>query len=429
VLPLNRRTFRQFRIIIGLWILTIFLSSFVFAADGKEDLKYKPGKSAGKSDIILLMAFDWADDPAALELERGFFFALRRVVDSSNVAIIKVESPIECAQACDSLMVPSGPHLIVFAGDDGAAAVVALKSAASHTPILKLTSDAQSVSKLSSSVFEFLPSAAAQGDILGKFAVRNLNVTAAMLLSERDLRGHAAVAGFRHGFAAAGGSIEAARDYAPDASSVRGELTDLFSSQSRLSHGGKPLNEALSSSERTEAFGDSMRGEVLFDQSKADSDTVDSVAVNREGLFFALSTEKLELFSSQLPTVPEGTILLGNSGWINLETLKRHQNALDGMYMVAPLLSQGTDSNSVLSAYMQETKADAGAWELLGLDVGAFVGHLMASAPRNRADVAKALLNAPHFTGAAVIVDFDGSQENKSARILRFEDGVLRVLR
>jgi hypothetical protein len=207
---------------------------------------------------------------------------------------------------------------------------------------------------------------------------------------------------------------------------VRPELAAIFSSDARAAGGRAPITAALTPEERTEAFGDSHRGEVLFSGTENDSASVPPLL--GEGLFFVVSPDKAESFAGQLTLLPKGTVLLGNSSWVNSGALASANANTDGMHIVVPLLPKVIEKDALLAGYEAETGGEANEWELLGLDAGDFVGKVMAS-PRAKQDWAKLIPQMPRFAGRAVEVDFGGSHENRVAQVLRFEDGELVPVR
>jgi hypothetical protein len=380
--------------------------------------------------IALLTGFSYTGDSAAASIERSFVYSLQRTAPQVIVEIVRAESPYEVAAACDTLLRQDALRLIVFAGDEGAAVVTALGAATQHIPVLKLTSDPRSCSRLCPVFFDFLPSGEMQARYLAEFASRDLSVPACMLLTAQDARGRALADGFKQGLKSSKAILEGQRFYPVDTYSVRAGLAALFADSTRLARGGTGLKTALSSEERAQAFGDASRGEVLFTPG-ADSTKVDTIHY-REGLFFAVTPERALEYSKQLPVMPTATMLMGNSSWIDLQEGARLAPALNGMYISAPLLPEESVSDTgliVLDYRMAVGKRTLSAWELLGLDAGEFVGRVLDQSPRKAQEVAKLLSEAPRYVGRATVVDFAGGHENRAARVLRFDNGDLRVIR
>jgi ABC-type branched-subunit amino acid transport system substrate-binding protein len=371
--------------------------------------------------ITLLMSFAWLGDSVAANIEQSFLYAVGQSAPPIKVETVRAGSAYETGIACDSIMKQDGLHLIVFAGDEGCAAVAALKSAEYKIPVLKLTNDFRSFSRLSGSFFEFLPSAEAQSSHLAEFAAKTLDVAGTLALCPQDARGRATMDGFRQGMAESGKLLEASKYYAPDAVSIRTEVEGLFADTVRLSHGGGRVGSALSAEERTELFGDSQKGEVLFS-----SETMDSAAVEitkaHEAFLFSISPDKIDSYAKQLPEMPQGTVLLGNSGWLDLDALNRQRKATEDMYIVVPLLPETADTSEFFRGYKITRSHEISPWELLGLDAGQFVAQVLAKQPKTRSEVMKAMAELK-FAGRAVNVDFKGGHENRRARMMRFENG------
>ena len=70
--------------------------------------------------------------------------------------------PLEATLAAKEWMQRDSIVAVVFAGDEGSAAAVALESNEYRCPTLKLTADARSMTPISPYLIEFLPSAEAQ---------------------------------------------------------------------------------------------------------------------------------------------------------------------------------------------------------------------------------------------------------------------------
>jgi hypothetical protein len=400
-------------------------TTVVAEAAGEKSAGGATSRRVGR--IVLLLAFGDEDGPAAVDLERSFLYATRQTTPGLTCDVVHGESPSQTALLCDSLFKKDGPKLVVFAGDEGSAAVAALKAAAARVPVLKLTSDSRSLTRLSPTLVEFLPSVEAQAEALAEFSVHNLHIGGAMVLCPEDLRGRASSDGFRRGLEAGGRLMDAARFYSADAASIRGDIAETFAKATRVSRGESPLRSALSPAERAEAFGDSTQGEVLLTDRPPDSVAADTSAL-REGFFFALSSDRLDLYSGQLPVLPSGTILLGNSSWMDREALERHRPATEGMYIVVPLLPESQDSTALLIGYEQLKNGPVTAWELLGLDAGEYVGQVL-NAGDGKQEVLKVLTSSPPFEGRAVTVDFRGGRENRAARVLHVVDGELNVVK
>jgi hypothetical protein len=390
-------------------------------SDAAADAAGSKGSSAKDSEgkVVLLLAFAWSEGPAA-NIRRSFTYSARQAYPPFTVDVIHCASPYEATVVCDSVMQKSDPRLVVFAGDEGPAAAVALLSAKYRIPVLKLTSDTRSYTALSPYLFEFLASGERQAQVLGQFAVKELRLAQLMLLSPADTRGDALGSSFRSGVERSGGTVEDGRTYDPETPNVRPELAAIFSSESRTAGGRTPLTAALTPEERAEAFGDSQRGEVLFSGSNDDSTALPPLL--GEGLFFVISPDKAEAYVSQLTLLPKGTLLLGNSSWASLAAPADESANTDGMHIVVPLLPKVIEKDALISGYEAEMRGEANEWELLGLDAGDFVGKVIAGS-RAKQDLAKVIPQMPRFSGRAVEVDFGGAHENRVAKVLRFENG------
>ncbi|MFZ5434517.1 MAG: hypothetical protein ACOZB3_12185 [Calditrichota bacterium] len=394
------------------------------ATDTTDAAIEQPRHMIDKTSIVLLISFAWADDPAARGFEESFLFALRQAGMADRIEIVRAGSPFETATACDSLMPSGGPLLMVFVGDEGSAAAATMLSAEYRAPMLKITGDQRSYTEFSSYVFEFLPAGKTQAELLGRFATIELGLRNIMMLTSRDAKGRALAEGITRAVEDAGETMEATADYDPNDANIRPELATLFSNENRLKRGQPALQTALTPLEREQMFGDATGGDVLF--GALETDTTDTVEVpTTEAFFFVVSPERVETFAAQLPRLPMGTALLGNSSWLNEDALARHNALTNGMYIVAPLLPTGSDTAGLLRQYEDSLGNPASAWELLGLDAGRFVSMVFKQEPRTRSEVMRIVPALTPFTGAAVSVDFSAGRENTKARILHYEFGDL----
>lgn len=378
--------------------------------------------------LVLMLGFLWPDDPAAVGFERAFRFALNHSGYHGSFTVVRPGSPFETAAACDSLGKADGPLLIVFAGDEGLAAAAAFRTVACQLPLLKITADQRSYAEVGPRIFEFLPSGHKQADEMGWFAAKDLGLATAMILAPDDAKGRAHAEGFRDSMTRENGTIEAKQFYPTFATNVRDEITGLFGNEERKARGAPPLQGVLTEEERTTMFGNPLGGEVLF--GRGDSDSLSQFdSAESEGLFFVVVPERVEAYASQLPRLPEGTVLLGNSSWLNEDALARYPSLTEGMYLVAPLLPQGDDTAGLLLSYQESAGSPADEWEFLGLDAGEFTGLVMSRHPRTRKDVVHVLSSMPPFSGAAVEVDFSEGNENRAARIFQYEYGEFHEVR
>jgi hypothetical protein len=375
----------------------------------------------GDTKAVLLISFGWPEGPAE-NIRRSFLYAARQAFPPYTVDIVQCGSPWEATAACDSVMQVSEVRLVVFAGDEGSAASVALLSAKRRVPVLKLTSDTKSFAPFSTHLFELLPSGEKQAEALGQFTVRDLHLAQTMILRSNDARGITLGSSFERGVTNAGGTLDVTRSYEPETQNIRPELAEIFSDQRRLARGAAPLKAALTPEERTEVFGDAHGGEVLF--SGTEEDSTSPAVLTGEGLFVVLTPDKVGSYAAQLTMLPKGTILLGNSSWINPAALSDHDPVTSGMHIVAPLLPKAVAKDGLIDGYEAEKSGEANEWELLGLDAGEFVGKVMNN-PRGRQDLTKIIPQMPRFVGRVVEVDFGGAHENRLAKILRFENGEL----
>lgn len=381
----------------------------------------------GYGEVVLLLSFTWPGDADA-DLLRSFRFAAARANPQLTFDVIQTGSAFEAAAACEGLMQRSDMVLLVFAGDEAAAAPVALMSAQYRVPALKISGGSRPSSRFSPYFFEFLPSGEMQAAALGEFAVRYWGIDNAMALFPDDAFGRAQAEGFRAGLNAAGGNLEAAISYSPELPSIRKDLERALTNELRLARGGAPLFTALSAEERAMAFGDSTGGEVLYLESAADSLRA-APPDPAEVLFISVHPDRLDAYAGQV-TLPSGaTTLLGNSSWINEDVLARYNSATERMFIVAPILPEGLGRSPLLDAYIADGNGAPSDWELLGLDAGDYVGRIMSGDAVQRGTMVDIIAQSPVYTGGSVTVDFAGGRENRAAHILQYVNYELQVVR
>jgi ABC-type branched-subunit amino acid transport system substrate-binding protein len=379
--------------------------------------------------VALIIAYSGAEnDPTAKQMQRSFRYGADYGKKPFPVTIFIVGSAFEAARTAKSLMKQDSLLMVFFAGDEGAALSVALVAKDSKVPVLKLTSDVRSLASFSNEVFEFLPSMETQAVQLGKFAADVQHNKSGMVLSSNDEKGLALAEGFRRGMVSESGVIESEEFYAPESESIRPELEKVFSNLERISKGKTPLKSALTPEERASLFGNAQGGEVLVGDPVTDSLEVDSVK-NEDAFFLALSPERISAYASQMRSLPKKTTLYGNSSWIDPESLAKQSKVTAGMYIAAPLLPEMQESDDVLRLYETAISGKATAWELLGLDAAEFVGTVLETKPINRDAMRRGVVRTCPYFGRVVTVNFLNTQENQSARILRFEDNELKVVR
>jgi ABC-type branched-subunit amino acid transport system substrate-binding protein len=380
-----------------------------------------------EGNVAFIIAFPGAEgDPTARQMLRSFRYVADYGDHPFPVTIIVVSSAYEAAIAAKSLMQDDSLLLLVFAGDESAALGVTFLSNVSKVPVLKLTSDTRTLTTFGSELFEFLPSSATQAAQLGKFAARDLHNQSGMILSSADEKGRALALGFKSGMIAEHGRLESEEYYSPETESVRPDLERVFANKTRISSGKSPLRGALTPEERAELFGNARGGEVLMGDH--DSDIGADSSRGKEALFFGIISEKIDAFSSQLRTLPRDVTFFGNSSWIDNDALSRQSKITDGMFISAPLLPEPLETDDLLRRFETAIGGKATAWELLGLDAAQFVSQVMTKKPQRRSEIRSTILNITPFFGRVVTVKFEGKHENQTARILKYEDGELKVV-
>ncbi|MBU1636146.1 ABC transporter substrate-binding protein [bacterium] len=410
----------------------VFKGEGIAGAASEITSEFEPPPASGRYSltegrVALLLSFPDPDDPSAADLQRGFRFAADYGTEPFPATIARVGSPFEAAGAARDLMNDKDLLLLLFAGDEGSAMAVTLLSREYGVPVVKLNTSAKSFTEFSPLVFELLPSTFAQARSLGEFATNDLHNDFALVLTPEDETGRAGREGFMQGVTAFGGSVDAVVSYPSSATAVRKELAEIFSAEPRMARGESPLKSLLSKDERERLFGSRNAGEVLEDAFMDES--YEDTITTRESFYFSLSSENIDNFSSQLSMIPKRTTLFGNSSWIDVGALERQASVTEGMYISVPLLPSVSDTSAYVDRYVTATGAPPGAWELLGIDAGEYVGFVLKGNPSSRRELAKILEQAERFDGLSVVVDFNEEHENQYARILQHRHGNLQTIR
>ncbi len=376
--------------------------------------------------VVVLLAFPEGEAPEAQALRQSMNFALQHTSPRVSVTFKEVASTYECAQTARQLMENERTRLLVFAGDEGSAATLALLSNSYQIPVLMLTGYAHSFTDLSDYVFEFLPSRFTQSSALAQFATQDLQIRSFLELVASDDEGRALEGGFRRGVERAGGAVKAVQWYSPRAPSVRAPLRSLFAASGKDSKEEAQLSAALTDSELTALWGGS-EGEVLL-LNRDDSLQVLTQGA-KEALFFAIPSGRVADMASQMGSLPPQTILLGNSAWIDEQALVQYPEISEDLIVAAPLVPEIEEPGFLQQLYEDSVARKAGLWELLGMDAATFIAAVMTRQPDSRRVMKDALHEIGPFEGASVQIDFQEGRENREVRILRYEDGIFQVLK
>ncbi|MFH1010159.1 MAG: ABC transporter substrate-binding protein, partial [bacterium] len=376
--------------------------------------------------VVVLLAFPEEEVPEACALRQSIEFAVEHGSVRFPVMFREARSSFECAQVAGEILSSESVRLLLFAGDEGSATTLALLGDKYRVPILLLTGYAHSLTRLSDYVFEFLPSRCTQSSALAEFAVEDLKIRSFLELVVSNAEGHALEEGFRGRVEKTGAVIEAVEWYSQNASSIRASLRNLFSASRGSRRQGGELSAAVSDSEMAALWG-TRDGEVLF-LSKDDSLKGPPISGD-EGLFFAIPSGRAADMASQIGSLPQSTVLLGNSAWIDAQSLEEFPEVSENLIVSAPLLPDVEAVEGLQQLYEDSVGRRAGLWELLGLDAVSFLAGILQEEPDSPRAVCENLLKSGPFTGASVRLDFRGERENKAVRILRYENGTFTALK
>lgn len=398
-------------------------ADYLFPADGAARDREALGNEH-RAHVVLLLSFPDANDPAPKQLDQAFVFACQQL-DAFDCEVWHAGSALGAIQALDTAA-QNEVDLIVFAGDEGSATALALANSAHSLPILKLTSTPRSLAAMCESMVEFLPSQETMAGVAAKYAAMELGLRHGILLTPDSDLGRA----HHDGFARAkdfGVALDADHTYPADAGNVRRELYDVLAAPARLERGGEMVDALLSREEREKLFGGGA-GEVSVQAaSLEESDSMSSDA--EEVLFFSLQSEHINNYCSQLGNLPQGMLLVGNSGWLDERSLIAQAKITRNMLITAPLLPQADRHTELYLALDERNDFDLTAWELLGIDAADFVSAVLTEQLARGADFVQAARDLGYFRGAAVHAEIGANGENRMARILKFDGETLTAVK
>ena len=335
--------------------------------------------------------------------------------------------------ACDSLMAEDGPaRLLVFAGDEGAAAAVALMSAEYHMPVLKLTSDTRSFARFSDSLYEFLPSMELQSQRLAEYAAKDLKLPTAVTLTPEDARGRALGDGFRQRpRKPQRPNLLAQRFYHPRSvryPARRGGCCFPIRAARARRHRAERGAAARTSGRRCSAI--RSRARCCLPRAARDSATAAAPAAGQGSFLLRDRARKGRSLRAATSVAARGHAAV-------------RQQQLDGFRgALAPAVGdrRHVHQRAAAAAHRRSRRVlgclssrqhnrDATDWERLGLDAGPVCqpGHGGPDRARG-SDVRGGSAETP-FTGRAVIVEYAGGRENRAVRVVRFENRELRLVR
>jgi ABC-type branched-subunit amino acid transport system substrate-binding protein len=372
------------RVRVCAFLFSALLLAIGFTARAVAETRTSYFQYSGGS-VAFIQAAGESGDAAFGMLAEGFAYGA--AVEGASFAYSQATSlgAYKTTFALREAMANEDIHLLVFAGGEEAAVVAALLSADFQMPVLNLTSDAISLTSLSRYFYELLPSAQAQGELLGTFAVDELHISAASaLLPDRD-RMVELWAGFSTVFARHELPAIGLEPYPAESASIKSRLADLHTA-------------------------------------------LDPQTAPR-AVLIAVPMERLDIFAPQISPFSADTYLLGNAGWSNEESLARYRRLTEGMHIVSPLLPFVADTTAALRNYYEAQGEWPNEWFRVGADAAAFVQEILAGGAKSRKQVLSYLTEQGVFEGASIKVDFRYSHENREARILKFDGHKLSVVR
>ncbi|MCC6475537.1 hypothetical protein IT157_00665 [bacterium] len=367
-----------------------------------------------EGSVLLLLAFPDPTDPTPDKISEAFCFAMN---DLHGVSCL-TERVYSAQGAIEKLRdLSSSVRLCCVAGDEGAVVAVSLAGDECKCPILKLTSTQHPASPYANCLIDFLPSLETQAKAAAEYAASNLGLTHALALCPQTDGGLAMRSGFTEEFRARSGAIDTALSYQADASNIRAEIHALFTTPARLERGHEVSKAVLTREEREKYFGSDRAGDVA--QAVGSDSLIHEEP--QEAFFFTLNGEQINNYCSQLGDIQKGTILFGNSGWLDERALIVQKLITSGMYIVAPLSPIVDRETESFLSYDERDEAYPSAWELLALDAADYSARLLGYMDDNHVDARTAATEMGEFRGATVVVNVAPNGENRSARILRFD--------
>ena len=280
-------------------------------------------------------------------------------------------------------------------------------------PLLTPTSNQEGIADLGDFIFQFSPSTRKIAREIARFAVKELNVKEAVIISPDDSYGQDAVLGFQNEATESGARIVAQEIYTPGTTDFGPQL--------------KKIRDIL--------WDRKMEREGGFDSSKyvdisGEPIPIDDIPVEVDAFFLPVYPEDVALISPQIAFFKIDTRFLGTEGWGQEEILNLSRQFTDGVVFAADFLEQEN------SSFGEKFKEDFELSYKKAPDKVAFLSYFCmrvllcslknAAAPE---DIRTNLLKIRGVTGTEGRIEFSPSGENTSIGIYVFEDGEITRLK
>ncbi len=165
---------------------------------------------------------------------------------------------------------------------------------------------------------------------------------------------------------------------------------------------------------------------ALHSKTKIDSADVPLKAF--DAVFLPVYKQDVEVMAAQFAYHNLQTHLLGNSDWYDLNALRKNKNYINGLVFVTDvyLNEESRDYIEFRNKFRTAYQKTPGQYELVGYDAFRFVLRAFsAQSSVNRVNVSSSLTAAPEFRGIGKDFNIGEKRFNNSARLLKYQNGVL----
>jgi len=163
-------------------------------------------------------------------------------------------------------------------------------------------------------------------------------------------------------------------------------------------------------------------------RSKTKIDSADVPVTAFDALFLPVYKQDIELMAAQFAYYNLQTHLLGNSDWNDLNALRKNKNYINGLVFVTDvyLNEESRDYIEFRNQFRTAYQKTPGQYELVGYDAFRFVLRAFATrADLNRTNISSIITTAPEFHGIGKNFNIGEKRYNDSARLLKYQNGVL----
>ena len=305
------------------------------------------------------------------------------------------------------------------------APVAAMANKQGNIPLLVPTSESVGLNELSDNVFQLCPNLFEQGQILGQYAVNDLQLKTVAVVAPADKVGQDITDGFVQRADELGAEITEVQwytgiplDLSNQFKSLRKtafEMTEVDIDTNITNISFDPMDSTFMISE-SDFFPDTV--EVEEEMTSRDSSKV--VLSSIEGIFMPIHEEDLHLVASQFASYNFDTQLFGNRYWYNPEELNNDLIGpnVNGIVFVSDIFV-GNDPAEAMNHDNGQHKL--AKMKLLGYDIMHFLGSILKENPK-RELVLKALSGELTYSGKGKQFSFSDlyPRMNTSTNLLQY---------